>query len=242
MAIGSNAAGAARPAKAAGTIVAGAVMGTSAGSATVEVGMVIGLAEGAGVGYLTTKTVQGGGEAMTDLLSRLVEMDCVTYQFDVAEMIDTTSLWVFPNGWRPLAEVGVTLPGTVTVLSDTATIFVSDMAVDGFAPTAVALGFQIAGNTNLDRLFIGLVDRTPEGATNHRTDSRVVVQESEYICAQMKSQFTAVCNEEIVDFESVTVFDLYINPEGLDVLLQRTVVASRSSNAPLPRFNQARPR
>ena len=50
MAIGSNAAGAARPAKAAGTIVAGAVMGTSAGSATVEVGMVIGLAEGAGVG------------------------------------------------------------------------------------------------------------------------------------------------------------------------------------------------
>jgi|GEM_PF-182806 hypothetical protein len=217
-------------------------MGTSAGSATVEVGMVIGLAEGAGVGYLTTKTVQGGGEAMTDLLSRLVEMDCVTYQFDVAEMIDTTSLWVFPNGWRPLAEVGVTLPGTVTVLSDTATIFVSDMAVDGFAPTAVALGFQIAGNTNLDRLFIGLVDRTPEGATNHRTDSRVVVQESEYICAQMKSQFTAVCNEEIVDFESVTVFDLYINPEGLDVLLQRTVVAPRSSNAPLPRFNQARPR
>jgi hypothetical protein len=63
LAIGSNAAGAARPAKAAGTIVAGAVMGTSAGSATVEVGMVIGLAEGAGVGYLTTKTVQGGGRS-----------------------------------------------------------------------------------------------------------------------------------------------------------------------------------
>ena len=62
------------------------------------------------------------------------------------------------------------------------------------------------------------------------------------MCAQMKSQFTAVRNEEIVDFESVTVLDLYIRPERLDVLLQRTVVAPRSSNAPLPRFNQARPR
>ena len=86
-----------------------------------------------------------------------------------------------------------------------------------------------------------LTMKTMQGG-NHRTDSRVVVQESEYMCAQMKSQFTAVCNEEIVDFESVTVFDLYINPEGLDVLLQRTVVAPRNSNAPLPRFNQARPR
>ena len=56
----------------------------------------------------------------------------------------------------------------------------------------------------------------------------------------MKSQFTAVRNEEIVDFESVTVLDLYIRPERLDVLLQRTVVASRNSNALFPRFNQAR--
>ena len=61
------------------------------------------------------------------------------------------------------------------------------------------------------------------------------------MCAQMKSQFTAVRNEEIVDFESVTVLDLYIRPERLDVLLQRTVVASRNSNTLLPRFNQARP-
>lgn len=60
------------------------------------------------------------------------------------------------------------------------------------------------------------------------------------MCAQMKSQFTAVRNEEIVDFESVTVLDLYIRPEILDVLLQRTVVASRNSNALFPRFNQAR--
>ena len=62
------------------------------------------------------------------------------------------------------------------------------------------------------------------------------------MCAQMKSQFTAVRNEEIVDFESVTVLDLYIRPERLDVLLQRTVVASRNSNALFPRFNQARNR
>ena len=60
------------------------------------------------------------------------------------------------------------------------------------------------------------------------------------MCAQMKSQFTAVRNEEIVDFESVTVLDLYIRPERLDVLLQRTVMASRNSNALFPRFNQAR--
>lgn len=83
--------------------------------------------------------------------------------------------------------------------------------------------------------------KTMQGGKHH-ADSRVVVKEPEYMCAQMKSQFTAVCNEEIVDFESVTVFDLYINPEGLDVLLQRTVVASRNSNTPFPRFNQARPR
>ena len=62
------------------------------------------------------------------------------------------------------------------------------------------------------------------------------------MCAQMKSQFTAARNEEIVDFESVTVLDLYIRPERLDVLLQRTVVASRNSNALFPRFNQARKR
>ena len=68
----------------------------------------------------------------------------------------------------------------------------------------------------------------------------IVVKEPEYMCAQMKSQFTAVRNEEIVDFESVTVLDLYIRPERLDVLLQRTVVASRNSNTLLPRFNQAR--
>lgn len=81
--------------------------------------------------------------------------------------------------------------------------------------------------------------KTVQGGKHH-TDSRVVVKEPEYMCAQMKSQFTAVRNEEIVDFESVTVLDLYIRPERLDVLLQRTVVASRNSNALFPRFNQAR--
>ena len=66
--------------------------------------------------------------------------------------------------------------------------------------------------------------KTMQGG-NHRTDSRVVVQESEYMCAQMKSQFTAVCNEEIVDFESVVVFDVHVTPGGSDALLRRTAVA-----------------
>ena len=114
--------------------------------------------------------------------------------------------------------------------------------VNGFAPATVASEFGIDGNVNLDRLTIVLRDSTPEGAINHYTDSRVVARESEYLCAQMVSHITAVRNKEIVDFESVVVFDLYIKPEGLDVLLQRTVVAPRNSNAPLPRFNQARPR
>ena len=82
--------------------------------------------------------------------------------------------------------------------------------------------------------------KTVQGAGKHHNDSRVVVKEPEYMCAQTKSQFTAVRNEEIVDFESATVLDLYIRPERLDVLLQRTVVASRNSNALFPRFNQAR--
>ena len=113
--------------------------------------------------------------------------------------------------------------------------------VNGFAPATVASEFGIDGNANLDRLTIVLRDSTPEGAINHYTDSRVVARESEYLCAQMVSHITAVRNKEIVDFESVVVFDLYIKPEGLDVLVQRTVVAPRNSDTPSPRFNQARP-
>ena len=40
---------------------------------------------------------------------------------------------------------------------------------------------------------------------------------------------------------SVTMFDLYVNPSGLDVLLQRTVVNPRNNDTPLPVFNNARP-
>ena len=113
--------------------------------------------------------------------------------------------------------------------------------INGFAPATVASEFDIDGNTSLDRLTIVLRDSTPEGAVNHYTDSRVVARESEYLCAQMVSHITAVRNKEIVDFESVVVFDLYIKPEGLDVLVQRTVVAPRNSDTPSPRLNQARP-
>lgn len=116
-----------------------------------------------------------------------------------------------------------------------------DTVVNGFAPATVASEFDIDGNANLDRVPVGISDRAPERAVNHYTDSRVVARESEYLCAQMVSHITAVRNKEIVDFESVVVFDLYIKPEGLDVLVQRTVVAPRNSDTPSPRFNQARP-
>lgn len=113
--------------------------------------------------------------------------------------------------------------------------------INVFAPETVASEFDIDGNVNLDRAPVEISDRAPERAVNHDTDSRVVARESEYLCAQMVSHITAVRNKEIVDFESVVVFDLYIKPEGLDVLVQRTVVAPRNSDTPSPRFNQARP-
>ena len=97
--------------------------------------------------------------------------------------------------------------------------------VNGFAPATVASEFDIDGNVNLDRLTIVLRDSTPEGAINHYTDSRIAARESEYLCAQISSHITAVCNEEIVDFESVVVFDVHVTPGGSDALLRRTAVA-----------------
>ena len=97
--------------------------------------------------------------------------------------------------------------------------------VNGFAPATVASEFDIDGNANLTRVPVGISDRVPERAVNHYTDSRVVARESEYLCAQISSHITAVCNEEIVDFESVVVFDVHVTPGGPDVLLRRTVVA-----------------
>ena len=97
--------------------------------------------------------------------------------------------------------------------------------INGFVPAAMASEFDIDGNVNLDRLTIVLSDSAPEGAVNHSTDSRVVARESEYLCAQISSHITAVCNEEIVDFESVVVFDVHVTPGGSDALLRRTAVA-----------------
>ena len=132
--------------------------------------------------------------------------------------------------------------GQVSACFETNNSHINDgKVVNGFAPATVASEFDIDGNVNLDRLTIVLRDSTPEGAVNHYTDSRVVARESEYPRVQMASHITAVRNEEIVDFESVVVFDLYIKPEGLDVLVQRTMVAPRNSDTPSPRFNQARP-
>ena len=97
--------------------------------------------------------------------------------------------------------------------------------VNGFTPATVASEFGIDGNANLDRLTIVLRDSTPEGAINHYTDSRIAARESEYLCAQISSHITAVCNGEIVDFESVVVFDMHVTPGGSDALLRRTAVA-----------------
>ena len=74
-------------------------------------------------------------------------------------------------------------------------------------------------------MTIVLRDSTPEEAVNHYTDSRVVARESEYLCAQMVSHITAVRNKEIVDFESVVVFEVHVTPGEPDVRLRRTVVA-----------------
>ena len=98
-------------------------------------------------------------------------------------------------------------------------------AINVFAPATVASEFDIDGNVNLDRLTIVLRDSTPEGAINHYTDSRIAARESEYLCAQMVSHITAVRNKEIVDFESVVVFDVHVTPGEPDVLLRRTAVA-----------------
>lgn len=97
--------------------------------------------------------------------------------------------------------------------------------INGFVPAAMASEFDIDGNVNLDRLTIVLSDSASEGAVNHSTDSRVVARESEYLCAQMASHFTAMSKEGIVDFESVVVFDVHVTPGGPDVLLRQTVVA-----------------
>lgn len=98
-------------------------------------------------------------------------------------------------------------------------------AINVFAPATVASEFDIDGNANLDRLTIVLRDSTPEGAVNHYTDSRVMARESEYPRVQMASHTTAVCNEKIVDFEPVVVFDVHVTPGGSDALLRRTAVA-----------------
>ena len=97
--------------------------------------------------------------------------------------------------------------------------------INGFVPAAMASDFDIGGNVNLDRLTIVLSDSAPEGAVNHSTDSRVVARESEYLCAQIASHFTAMSKEGIVDFESVVVFDVHVTPGGSDALLRRTTVA-----------------
>ena len=67
--------------------------------------------------------------------------------------------------------------------------------INGFVPAAMASEFDIDGNVNLDRLTIVLSDSAPEGAVNHSTDSRVVARESEYLCAQIASHFTAMSKE-----------------------------------------------
>jgi hypothetical protein len=96
--------------------------------------------------------------------------------------------------------------GQVSAYFETNNSHINDgTMVNGFGPEAAASEFQIVENVNLDRLTIGLSDRAPEEAFNRYTDSRVVARESEYLCSQMASQFTAVRDEEIVDFESTTV-------------------------------------
>ena len=108
--------------------------------------------------------------------------------------------------------------------------------INGFVPAAMASEFDIDGNVNLDRLTIVLSDSAPEGAVNHSTDSRVVARESEYLCAQMASHFTAMSNEESVDFEPVAVFDVHVTPWWVGCTAETYCGGLRNSDILLPIF------
>lgn len=168
-------------------------------------------------------------------------MGCSVTQFDVAEMIAPTSLWELPVGWRQLTSQQQGLPEQTADLANTHTIFISDRTFAGFAPTVVASAFQIEGDIDITNMFADLGDQLPESALNEHIESDILIREPEYVSAQVRSLFTAATNGKMIDFESVTRYDLYLIPLGAHILLQRTVITPNDDPAVKPLFSDARP-
>lgn len=176
-----------------------------------------------------------------DVFTRLALSDCSVYMFDVAEMIKPESLWILPDGWLPLSEVEIVLPEMIEMLAMKNTIFVSNSVINSFSPIAVASGFQIEGDFDANKLFADVGDRLPADAVKQNTETCILVQDLEYVCARIVSQFTALSNGMATDFKSMTVFDMYLIDNAIHVLMQRTVITPHNSDVALPVFNNASP-
>lgn len=122
-----------------------------------------------------------------DVFTRLALSDCSVYMFDVAEMIKPESLWILPDGWLPLSEVEIVLPEMIEMLAMKNTIFVSNSVIDSFSPIAVASGFQIEGDFDANKLFADAGDRLPADAVKQNTETCILVQDLEYVCARIVS-------------------------------------------------------
>lgn len=175
-----------------------------------------------------------------DLFSRLEYLGCERIQFDVAEMIAPESLWQLPADWEQLPSNELLLD-FITKFANTCIIFVSETIIDGFAPTAIASAFRINGMIDTEYLFTDLQDKLLEGTLNEHVESRLLLHKPEYTCVQTLSMFSVPFAEQVLDFQSRTVFDLYYIEQGQYILLQRTVIAPQKANIPLPVFNDARP-
>jgi hypothetical protein len=176
-----------------------------------------------------------------DIFTRLTDMGCNVTPFDVAEMIEPRSLWELPLGWRQLLPERQKLPEIVVALAQSHTIFVSPQSFQNFSPTAIASAFRIEGDIDASNLFAGLKDPLPDHAINEHMEARLLVYEPEYICAELRAQFTAEHDGKVMDFESITLYDLYFVTQGSHILLQRTIVTPLDDPALTPLFSDARP-
>lgn len=168
------------------------------------------------------------------IFTKLMDMECNVAPFDAAEKIAPGSLWELPLGWRQL------LPELGATLAHSHTIFVSPQSFQNFSPTAVASAFRIEGDIDASNLFAGLKDQPSDHAINEQVKAKLLVYEPEYICAELRAQFTAEHDGKVMDFESITLYDLYFVPQGSHILLQRTLITPLDDSALTPLFSDAR--